>query len=377
MGVRVRRMAKLLRFPVTRRSVRVFLRSDVMRSGSYRRSGRLWLHDTESVPAWMPTKKAFGPDPHPPAVGEGFGSSMGPCAHLVNRSGGTSGASIFLDRGNLFLAVAPSSGWMIRWISSPIRADFYAMVRSEAQRCISSPWFAVEQAGHAIRDGWVKDAIPALRLSPQERLGHVRRLLDELEALVAAGSPTRAGVTTQMFTEELLRAIPHRRLDVGLRSVLASEEFLRAASGGKLVPSHGDLGAHNFLVSDGRHVVVDWEPKNVGIRPFWCDVSRVLTSDPEALRSGVFDAHIERIWRAAGLSADGVLANRDHLAAFGAVERLSRRTTVELGPSSRPVVGLSISGQPVRSITRSIGRVQVQRANSVWRTNNDRPASLE
>jgi len=96
-----------------------------------------------------------------------------------------------------------------------------------------------------------------------------------------------------------------------------------------IVPVHGDLGGHNFVLVEGEPVLFDLDPRQLRWGPFWYDVAHwlhPLIDLPQRhwFRAGEFDEEVLRLCIAGGWQAERPVILRERITALIAAARTLR-----------------------------------------------------
>jgi hypothetical protein len=321
------------------------------------------VSSSEAPPHWLPEAK------HAPTL-----SRLRPRIHVRpptgrSQSTGSPKGRIVLEKSSQWLIFTPGVS-VTRRLSRPIDAIRYRDLRTALARHVDSPSFAVSSDGLSIMEEWVEGSM--LRASePDEAVERIGGLVGGYRHLVVeSGSGSTEG-EVQGYVATMIEAAARSPLDAGLQAILQSSRFRRAASVGPAIASHGEAGAHNVLAAGPRTVLIDWEPKHLGLRPFWCDVVMLVTAVRR--RTGSvrgLDEEVHLLLSAAEVTDDGLFSDPEMTAAAGAFAHLCRRTTmVRSGTGGSATVALGPFGPvgPHRD-GGSLGlpRSAVRLANSAW-----------
>jgi len=340
---------------------RVLYQSGLLEPGRYRWHGSVLVRIGETPPSWLSDTK-YSTTP----------LRLRSQVHLRparSRSEATDSARgcIVLEKSSQWLIFAPGVS-VTRRLSRPIDAIRYRELRAAMAPFIDSPSFTVSCDGRSIVEEWV-DGFPLRTLDPDEAVGRLQGLVRGYRRLVEASRACGDAGEAEGYVATMLKVAARSALDVELQAYLQGRSFRRAVSMGPVTASHGEAGGHNVRAVGPHTVLIDWEPKHLGLRPFWCDVVMLVSS--VAGRTGSFGQlrdEIRLLLSSAGAVDDELFSDAEMTAAAAAFAHLCRRTTLirtEAGGSE--TVGLGPFGPNARGAVLGIPQSAIRLANSSWR----------
>ena len=234
-----------------------------------------------------------------------------PWRPLRNPRGSGRGASLLIsnESGDRFVLVAPEHGWIQKIWTEAKPDERYVHLREQFSTYVCAPAFTVDIPSGRLREQYI-DGTPLALLAGDVRIEHVKRLLRSLAVMIQS----EANGSVSGWFEDVMRSTEGVRLPKSLQRTLDWDRLAQLVGVGPFAPSHGDVGPGNILIADDEPVLLDWSPRGVDERPFWCDgVHLAMRSQDLGFWSGTLDEELELIWSAAGRTID-IAASRLELA---------------------------------------------------------------
>lgn len=173
----------------------------------------------------------------------------------------------------------------------------YLSKRTWLQDWLSGPNFVVRDNGICLEESWHSGTILALQ-NNDLKLKYVHKVIADLIAAVEHNSKKTALEVNlwqldkdQFFFDQIDHFGLQKKDVVAIMSCMP------------ILPSHGDLGCHNILVSGEQYKVIDWDYELVSLRPVWYDIMSLFEKDKflrKAWANGEFDWQLHALSRSVG-----------------------------------------------------------------------------
>ena len=257
-----------------------------------------------------------------------------PCRPLRNPRGSARGAPLLISNGSgdRFVLVAPEHGWIQKVWTEAKPHEHYVLLRERFSTYVRAPAFAVDVASGRLSEQYI-DGVPLAVLPADVQVEHVRHLLRSLAVMIRS----EVNGCGAAWFEDVKRSTARLPLPSSLQRALDWDLLTQLVSVSPFSPSHGDIGPGNILVAGEEPVLLNWFPRGVDERPFWCDgVHLALCSQHLGFWWGALDHEPELIWSAAGRTI-GVAACRLELALAWTVCRPPQHWLTIQSATSKPL----------------------------------------
>jgi len=305
--------------------VRSLLRSRSFRPGVYRLVGVTWVRDSDrEVPAQLADGKS-----NPRTRRVSHAQWILPSRPIRNLRGvGT--FDYLVQKADQGLLLAPEAG-VVRRVGPGVVVDGrYEVLRNRLGAFVGSPAFTVDFKRQTIDEEYVEGRI-CNQEGVEERVASTKHILRSIASLVESerGGEVRGRDRTSDFLRLMFATCTPQALPAELGQISESFMFARIFGSGPVIPSHGEVGPHNVLHAQNGYLLIDWEPKSLGVRPFWADACNAIQAAGWPLfLEGRFDEQLSQLWSVAGFESHEWTKLRDQVAAGAAVAALSRRVTL-------------------------------------------------
>ena len=317
-----------------------------LRPGTFIRRGEVWLHADAPLPNGLEPKADrpgiknwMWPIGKRPLL-----SLIGPVRRFTAPPNARGGYEAVLDKGGSVLAIDPPGGRTCRAGRDLIFSETYETTRQKLQQHVRGPKFHIPRDRRSLHEEWVA-GVPLRQVPPESAIRVARQLLEGYEGLIRSASWS---VPFSEYYRALVEAVPDQEVKELIESAVSSSGVLNALDRVALIPSHGEAGWHNIVVHRSGAVLIDWETKTVGWKPFWVDVLSVAGApNGEMWRKGYFESVLSQVWSAGGGEYSAFSSRLDRIRALKMLSHVARRTTtVEKEDDSISVQAIEGSGLP-------------------------------
>jgi hypothetical protein len=226
----------------------------------------------------------------------------------------------------------------------------YAGRRRGMRRYLPSPAFEIRCGGRFLLEEFIEGK--NLSVAPEPlAIAVASDVLDRLSKL-ARGSEERS----QFGGSNLIKRLSAGSSLFGKALIMLEQhpDMLAALGHARLVPSHGDLHSDNICIGQQRILVLDWDPRLVGLAPPLADPIALLLSRSSTLRRnywhGTFDANLASLLALVGIEPILTDDRRFLLALLGFLPFLELRSGILTGgnPQAEREFRSWIDGSPLR-----------------------------
>ena len=279
--------------------------ASTMRPGLYVKRGQLLRHASARVPTHLLVSKGQRARPKPNASRQQVlrshavalvGTVLSGVAFVPSARGDAGGASILVTAKGGALLIDSQGGSVIRTSGEPLFTERYEGMRHWFQGCVPSPAFSVAADRCSLVESYVEGDI-ASSLDPRRQLEVCGVILRSYTRLAGTSCPA----SEWQRYPNLLPLLSQADIPSGMRSHVDPDFLVEFLPEGLVVPSQGDMGLDNVMVTRRRALVIDLAPQMLNLRPFWFDaVTLVLRSSRSEFIDGRWDRALCELWDEAG-----------------------------------------------------------------------------
>lgn len=174
-----------------------------------------------------------------------------------------------------------STQTVIRIETSPVYNESYEKYRRILGPVINDVSFEIFNDRSSIKEGWIEGKILKY-LDFSKRQHYVSALILDLINFAEIKGERFENKDLSLFQYNAIFLDALKRYKIPVNTAL---KILHASPN---IPSHGDLGLQNIVVTEDGYRVIDWDYRRVGCRPLWYDILSLL--------SGPKDSDLRRAW---------------------------------------------------------------------------------
>ena len=182
-----------------------------------------------------------------------------------------------------------STQTVIRIEASPVYNESYEQHRRILGPVINDVSFEIFNDRSSMKEQWIEGKILKYH-EFSKRQDYVSALIRDLIGFAEIKGVRLENKDLSLFQHNAIFLDALKRYKIPINTAL---KILRVSPN---IPSHGDLGLQNIVVTEEGYRVIDWDYRRVGCRPVWYDILSLL--------SGPQDADLRCAWLGKGFEGE-------------------------------------------------------------------------